>query len=217
MKTKRTLLFLMVGLTMLSLAIPVQAATKPSWALNESDVDGWWIIAESDESWTYSAYSFGVWYQIWVNNATWTDATAAMCIMVMEFPINLDIIWEPFLDIINDLGLPTNEQNIPGLDGAVTWNESNLWIGLGYSDDLLLMVIGYNSTDAPMNPFFMAKTPTDETTAKESDIIKLMTAQGAMFGAIPGFEISLVFITIVIITGVIFLLRKDQLSLLKLN
>ena len=135
----------------------------------------------------------------------------------MEFPINLDIIWEPFLDIINDLGLPTNEQNIPGLDGAVTWNESNLWIGLGYSDDLLLMVIGYNSTDAPMNPFFMAKTPTDETTAKESDINKLMTAQGAMFGAIPGFEISLVFITIVIITGVIFLLRKDQLSLLKLN
>jgi hypothetical protein len=245
MKNNKLLLFALIGLLAVTFAIPSVVAAKPSWALDSDDVDGWWVFAEGEiPGWNYTYVgvgtvdlSFTAWYQIWINNNTawptageaWLNATAGMVIIVMEFNDDLD-------DFTIDLGLITVDvnlwglispslvgagavqKNVPGLSDAYTWSEGGAWAGIGYKGPMLLVAAGYDSQGEPMNPFdsgILAKTPA-ETGAGETDIINLMGTQGSAFpSGIPGFSFVPILISLVVIASIIFLIRKDQLSLLK--
>ncbi|HUX98823.1 MAG TPA: hypothetical protein VMV49_04670 [Candidatus Deferrimicrobium sp.] len=248
MKKKGMLLFLMVGLLAMSFAIPAMAVPteRPDWALDSDDVEGWWIYTEdtiSDWEYLYElevvSIELTVWYQIWINNNTpqasaaeaWLNATAAMCICVIDFGDDLDEFTIDFVFIKFDVNLwaiiaPAfgayggTQRSVSGLDDAYTWQWVGAWAGVGYKGSLLILAFGYDSVDAPMNPFGLlaqVKTPS-ESAATENNILTLMGTQGSMLpGAIPGFSLLPLVISMVVLLSVIVLLRKDQLSLLKTN
>lgn len=238
MRGKKPLLFLMVGLLAISFALPAMAQTRPSYMIDPADVPGWYLYKEESitEEWNWSAgglagfFDFSVWYQIWINNQSgktdgeaWTNATAAMALLAIDLDMNLDrsFLGISLWDMVSSLlaGVGCVEKSVPGLGGCFMWNISGFWAAIGYNGQLLFVALGWGSQTPPGNPFggsilAIPKAPADSTTS-ESDILGLMGAQGQKFPGIPGFELITVFLAVVVLTGVIFLLRKDQLSLLK--
>ncbi len=242
MKNNKLLLFALIGLLTVTFAIPSVVAAKPSWALESDDVEGWWVYDEGEiAGWNYTYIdvysidlSFTAWYQIWINANTsesnpWTTATAAMVIIVMEWNDDLDDftldfgvikislnLWElVIVPLLAPIGV---QKSVAGLTDAYTYSSGGAWAGIGFKGKLMVVAAGYDSEAAPMNPFdsgILAKTPT-ETGAGETDIISLMGTQGTAFpSGIPGFSFIPLLISMVVVVSIVFLLRKDQLGLLK--
>lgn len=238
---------MLVGLLAVSFAIPATIAdTKPSWALNSDDVEGWWIYNEGslfDWNYTVGAYSFDIqisaWYQIWINNETakstpeeaWLNATAAMCLVVMQFnddldDFTIDLGWiKVDINLWNLLKISFNatgtQKSVAGLDDAYVWSNGNVWAGVGYSGKLLIWAMGYGDQTSPANPFgglsvSLKDVGPSDTGATESDVLTLMGAQGSSFGGgIPGFGLASIFMSLVLLVGVFFIFRKDQLHMIK--
>jgi hypothetical protein len=220
MKKKYLLIVLIASLIMMTSTIPMATAmNKPSYALKEQDVDGWWIDMEDGMSFDFGYISISVWWQIWKNNESWLDATAAMFIMIMDLGnINLDDIWDAF--VIELIGYLPPSTIISGYDNAIIWQDSNVWFGLGCHDSRLVFAGGVNESAEPINPFLsksLLKIPS-ETAANETDIKNLMTIQGTIIGkGIPGFELMVITFSISILIGAILFLRKNQLVLLRIK
>ncbi len=229
MSTKKPLLFLMVGLLAISFALPALAATRPTYMINPEDVPGWYLYDEGEvlDDWNWSGSTAGLlemsaWYQIWINNQSWINATAAVGLLAIDMNIDLNTaffgfsVWDMIVSALAGIGFV--EKSVTGLDGCAIWSSGGVWAAIGYHDNVMFGAVGWGSQTPPGNPFAgglltIPKTPSDSG-AGESDILGIMNAQGAKFPGIPGFELFTVFLGVIIVTGVIFLLRKDQLSLL---
>jgi hypothetical protein len=237
MTNKKILLFLMVGLLAISFTLPALATSRPSYALNPEDVPGWWLYSEGsppgspwEVPWLLYTFNISAWYQIWINNNTawstapqaWANATAAMGLLVIDFGIDIDNwrigpisvdIWDLF--IVPWFNTTGTVVSIPGLDGAIVYRSTNVWWGIGYSGQLLIIAIGWGSTSPPGNPFVAGKDPADSG-ATQGNIVTLMGAQGSQFSSgIPGFTIVPILISMVVLLSIIYLIRKDQLVILK--
>lgn len=229
MKTKTPLLFLMVGLLAMSFAIPA-FATTPAYLIDPDDVPGWtlWKDGSISEEWNWTesgqTFEMTAWYQIWINNDSWVNATAAIALSVIELNINLNTnffgfsIWDWVKTALTESAGFT-EKSIAGLDGCLTWSQSNVWAAIGYKNNVLIVAVGVGTDAIPGNPFSegvfaMTKSPGADD-ASESDILTLMAAQGTQFPGIPGFAFYAVLIGVTIFTGTFLMLRKDRLSLLK--
>ena len=234
MKMKNLLLFLMIGLLAISFALPAAAVVdRPPYALNPDDVTGWWLYDEGPvgETWEYGDYEVNTWYQVWINNNTpqatamdaWLNATAAIGLLIIEFPIDLNTgfggftIWTGI--VLSLAGMGATELTGTGLDGALIWDSGGgLWIAMGYKDKVMIWVIGYGDGSAPANPFGLAVPKAgDDDYASQDDVETLMTAQGSMFPGIPGFTFLPIVFSLMTIVSIIFLFRKNQLTLLKTN
>ena len=237
MNAKKPLLFLMVGLLAISFALPAMAVTRPDYMIDPEDVPGWYLYKEGHltEEWNWSGsfegfLSLDAWYQIWINNesgttdpAAWANATKAVGLLAIDMSVDLnkDFLGISIWDIISSLlrGAGFEEKTVSGLDECLVWSAASVWAAIGYHNNMLFTAVGWGSETPPSNPFesgvlTMTKAPAD-TGAEEADILALMGAQGLEFPPIPGFELITVFLAVAVLTGVIFLLRKDQLSLLK--
>ncbi len=110
------------------------------------------------------------------------------------------------------------EKSIPGWDHAYVWQENSLWFAIGARGSLLVFIGGWGSDTPPDNPFaggWMVKTPSDKN-ADEDDVEGLLKAQGAKFaGGIPAFDFIPIVVSVMMLMSIIFLLRKNQLSLIK--
>ncbi|MHA1310830.1 MAG: hypothetical protein ACTSQO_07840 [Candidatus Helarchaeota archaeon] len=209
MKNKKLLLITLFSLLSLGFILPVFA--QPSYLLGPNDVPGWTLYKSSNENVNYTSSTMSMYWQIWINAKTWENATKAVCLMVVEFPQDIsDAIWTALKIGFNS---SAKVKPIPGLTDAYIWNEGNLYIGIGYNGNVFLIAIGYNQTVAPGNPFgafWMSKTPT-ETNANENDISTILAAQGAEFlTQIPGFEFVFILISVEIIVGIVWLVKRQK-------
>ncbi len=205
------------------------------WLYKEGSLFNW--------NFTYAVIytvEISAWYQIWINNETpkatpaeaWLNATAGMVLLVIDFGQDVDNypllggavhvnLWDLvilYLSCVND---SAEEKTIPGLTKALIWKSSvsSTWWGLGYSGRYVIFALGKGDETAPGNPFkgglAVVKTPT-ASGASQANIMSIMGSQaGAFGGGIPGFTAAPILITMAVLFTIIFLLRKDQLHLLK--
>ena len=195
------------------------AVTKPKYALDESDVEGWWIYYENGISISIGSVSMTSWYQTWMDNETWSTANAAFCLMIMDMGDLIDYseIWDDL--VLEFAGFSPEGREIPGFEEAVIYNISEVWYGLGYNGTRLLWVLGTDNQGIPELPTFPTKmkTPTNGT-GTEEDVETLMIAQGLIIGlgtGIPGFEALPLLIPLAILISIVIILRKDQIYLIQ--
>lgn len=227
MKKKIYLAFLMLGLLSITFAIPAGVAdTKPAYALNDEDVTGWWLFDEGSVAGVnWSSYDMGCWFQIWINNQSgsnaieaWLNATKCVCVMIVQFPFTITNFWWNLIEAYFVASGGTLK-DVPGYSHAVTWDDLGVYLALGVTGDKAIFILGYGDNSTPADPFtgwWKVKTPTN-TDATGGDILSMLTLQGTKFPFIPGFEMLTIFLALVVLTGVVFLLRKDQLHFLKLK
>ena len=95
------------------------AMVKPIYALNEEDVDGWWISIEAGFEMSVMGINIESWSQTWMSNESWADATSAFWLQIMDFGdmINYDLMWESFITSI--VGFLPEDRNITGFTNSV--------------------------------------------------------------------------------------------------
>ena len=224
MKKSFFLLLGLVGLLSMTSIVQVWAA-KPVYALNQEDVPGWWIEDEDEIlGWNYTSYSLTTWYQIWINNQTWADANACMIIFLIEFPGNVDLnqeiqgwsLWELLVLALNPDNYTVSEKDVDGLDHCLTWNDTQNWTVLANKNNVLIFAYGYDSQGPPGEIFVKAMKDPTVSEVDETDLIELIAAQADKFpSGIPGFNSIPIVISVVVLMGLIILLKKDQLSLIR--
>lgn len=190
-------------------------------------------------------FSVSAWYQIWINNDTsfankadaWADATAGMLLLVVnlgqpvdKFYIQVGIIrlgpfnlWNLVIPLMAWYNVSAEDKTIPGLTKALVWKSStgNTWWGLGYSGSVVIFALGKGDQTPPHNPFEGTLGASKDSGpaasgASQTNIMALMAAQGSMLGgAIPGYTFVPIFVSIVVLLSIIYLVRKDQLAILK--
>ena len=231
MSNKKIPLFLMVGLLAISFILPAMASSKPSYALGRDAIPGWTLWKEDSPTipWNYSATNLNVWYQIWMNNQTddgWENASAAMLIILIEFPSNIDLnkeyfgisLWDLLEIFLTATGSNVTTKTIPGFDHADAFKKGAVWGGVGNKGNIVVVVFGVGTDVPPANVFEGAGKDLADSSATYGNIMSLMIAQGVSFASgIPGFTIVPIFISMVIILALYYLIRKDQLNLLKTN
>ena len=206
------------------------------WLYNEGSLFDW--------NFTYltNILDISAWYQIWINNDTnwatkeeaWLNSSAGMLLLVVDFGQDVDHycitimsvqvcinLWDLFIPYIPDFNHTAEEKTIAGLDQALIWKSSvsSTWWGLGYSGRYVIFALGKGDKTLPGNPFeggmAVVKSPV-ASGASQANIMTIMGSQaGAFGGGIPGFTVAPIFITMAVLVTIIFLLRKDQLHLLK--
>jgi hypothetical protein len=221
MRKKISFLCFVIGLLMASVVIPSSTAyLKPSQALNQGEVPGWWCYNEGAVgNILWSGYNLTMWWQIWINNQTaqenateaWANATKAICATLIAFPDEINDEWwfalKTWFQIING-----TDQDIDGLENAIIWKENGRYLGLASNDEFFILMMGYNETSAPENPFsrwWQVKTPINNSTGA-ADLALLLISQGEKIDQIPGFELTAVLIILVLISCAIVLYHKDQ-------
>ncbi|NVM31846.1 MAG: hypothetical protein HWN65_23605 [Candidatus Helarchaeota archaeon] len=217
---KRVLIsWLVICFLTIGIVLPMtKAIEKPVYALNEEDVDGWWITMEDGIEISFSGYTLGSWFQTWMNNESWVDADAAFWLQIMDFGemIDYSMMWESFVTTM--VGFLPEDRNITGFAGSVIYNISDVWYGLGYQGNRLVWILGTDSSGMPVlpdNPYFAKfKSPTNSS-GTEQDVEDLMVAQGTVIGlsspGIPSFGLLITIITVGVLSGVILFFNRDRL------
>ncbi|MHA1130603.1 MAG: hypothetical protein ACTSRC_09600 [Candidatus Helarchaeota archaeon] len=205
-------------------AAPVAAqCSKPGFALDQGDMEGWVLFNESCVESGMETYTFSIWTQVWIDDEAWDNATKVVGIVALDFGIDLntevmgdtslwDLMMESFAGYF-DYEIVTGT----GLDQCIIWNETGVWFALGYKGSVLVMAFGWNSQMCPGDIFLgMAKSKVDETAVTAEDLKEIMTAQGSEFGGgIPSFTLVPILASIALILGMIYFIRKNQFNLLK--
>jgi hypothetical protein len=197
-----------------------------SFELNDFQINAWyqiWINNETPKATPADA---------------WLNATAGMVLLVVDFGQDVDNyaiqlipgvtlrfnLWNLLIPFTSWFNNSAEEKSIPGLTKALVWKSSvtSAWWGVGYSGHYVILALGKGDQTPPGNPFegglgVPVKTagPT-ASGASQANIMTLMGSQaGAFGGGIPGFAIAPIFLAMAVLFTIVFLLRKDQLHLLK--
>ncbi|MFX1294596.1 MAG: hypothetical protein ACFFD2_07060 [Promethearchaeota archaeon] len=224
MKKRIFLLFFTVGLLSTTFAIPALANGIPSWALDETDLTGWYVQAEEFiGSESYMGITITVWYQIWSNAETWIASTAAFAIVVIDFGKDkICVLGEciQLSEIFSEMAPPgATEKNYTGWTAVYVWEESypTFWMGLGYkSPGVIVFCMSVDTLAEPTPPVFSkvkVKSPSLGGFT-EGDLDTVMTALGPKIpGGIPGFTLGAILVSLTVIITMTILLRRDKLRI----
>jgi hypothetical protein len=219
-RKKFSLLCLVIGLLMVSVVIQSSTAyLKPSQALSQGEVPGWWCCNEGAiGSILWSGYNLTIWWQIWINNQTaqenatmaWINATKAISVALIEFPEEIDDEWwfalKIWFQITNGI-----DHDIDGFENALTWEDGRP-LAMASEDEFFVMMMAINESAAPEDPFsrWWENEPLINKAVGAADLIVLFTAQGEAVDEVPGFELPTVLIILALVSYAIVLYRKDQ-------
>jgi hypothetical protein len=212
------------------------------WIYSENSLFDWSTLNLGGYNVTLSAW-YQIWINNNTPQATeelaWQNATAGMLLLVVDVGQPVDnwcIQIGPLKFCFNLWNILTatpwtwfnnsaEEKTISGLTKAFIWKSSvsSTWWGLGYHGDYLIFALGKGDQTPPGNPFEggILAAPVklagpQASGASQANIMTIMATQaGAFGGGIPGFTVAPIFITIAVLLTIIYLLRKDQLHLLK--
>ncbi len=222
MKTKNLLSILLMGLLVMTFFSTAGAANgKPDYALEQGDVQGWWRYDEGQVlNIEWSGFNLSMWWQIWINNQTaqenatmaWANATKAICIMLITLPEDIEDEWWFALKIWFQIIDYTNI-NLDGFDHDLMWTENGVNLGIATEDEDLVLILGYNDTGAPGDPFtrwWAMMAPTSSSSVTLADIEYLLEAQADSIDEIPGFELPLLCISLAILIGLSTKYKKNR-------
>jgi hypothetical protein len=207
----KVLLPILIGILSISFVIPTYAQTE--YLLTETDLPGWTKAAHGNQSLSFGSWSMSWYWQVWVNNDSWANATKGIALMLLDFSDDISTSdWESFKTLMVENGSAV-ETTILGFENVILWNWTNVWLGMAYTGDIFIIAFGCD-TLAPASPFgtpWKSKAPNDSG-ADKSDIETVLTAQGAEFieEQIPGFEFIYIFMGIGIIATMALLIKKSN-------
>lgn len=213
MKKTRTMVLLsfLIGILSISFVIPANAQTE--YLLTESDLPGWTKAAHGNQSLSFGSWSMSWYWQVWVNNDSWANATKGIALMLLDFSDDISSSdWETFKTLMVENG-SAEETTILGFENVILWNWTNVWLGMAYTGDIFIIAFGCN-TLSPASPFgtpWKSKAPS-ESGADKSDIETVLTAQGDQFveDQIPGFELIYIFMGIGILATIALIIKKSN-------
>ncbi|HUX98971.1 MAG TPA: hypothetical protein VMV49_05420 [Candidatus Deferrimicrobium sp.] len=193
-----------------------RSIAKPVYALDEEDVEGWWIFMETGFEMSFGDFTMTTWAQSWMDNETWADADAAFWLQIMDYDelIDFNTMWDSF--VVGMIGYLPADRNITGFTHSVIYNISDVWYGMGCQGDRFVWILGTDDTGMPAFPSYPylveLKTPTN-TSGTEQDVEDLMKAQGQIIGlssGIPSFEILVTIITVGVLSGAILFFNRQR-------